>query len=326
MQDKVLNQRRTTAFNGAKLWQLLLENSALVVLIIMLVVAGLSSDRFYTTTNINNIIAQSVPLGIVSLGMLFVILTGGIDLSVGSVMALCSVITSMVIPEAGVLAALGGGVGVGALCGAFSGLLVSLGKLAPFVATLATMTIARGLSLIWSKGQPIFVESDPFVDFGVGRFMGLPLTAFVLFAVWFAALTCLRKSMFGRLVIAIGSNETAVRYSGVKVDWFKFAVYVISGVACAIAGIISATRTGVGSPILGIAFELDVIAAVVIGGASMTGGRGTTLNTIIGVFILAIIGNLMNLMSIPGYHQQVVKGFIIIGAVLIEGLKRHKAT
>jgi len=299
----------------------LLNQSALVVFVAMLVVSLFLTDRFLTVDNITNILRQSVPLGIVSLGLLFVILTGGIDLSVGSLMALVSVIVALVIPANGLILGVLAGVIAGTLLGAFSGTLVAVFQIAPFIATLATMTVARGVALIVSKGQPIFIDDTAFNDFGVANWFGIPTTFYLLVACFLITLFLYRKTVFGRLTISIGSNETATRFAGIRVAYYKFGVYALCGLACGIAGVVASTRTGVGSPILAIGFELDAIAAVVVGGASLAGGRGTVLNTLIGVLILSIISNVMNLMNIPGYHQQVVKGAIIIMAVMLESLK-----
>ena len=299
----------------------LLNQSALVVFVAMLVVSLFLTDRFLTVDNITNILRQSVPLGIVSLGLLFVILTGGIDLSVGSLVALVSVIVALVIPENGLILGVLAGVIAGTLLGAFSGTLVAVFQIAPFIATLATMTVARGVALIVSKGQPIFIDDTAFNDFGVANWFGIPTTFYLLVACFLITLFLYRKTVFGRLTISIGSNETATRFAGIRVAYYKFGVYALCGLACGIAGVVASTRTGVGSPILAIGFELDAIAAVVVGGASLAGGRGTVLNTLLGVLILSIISNVMNLMNIPGYHQQVVKGAIIIMAVMLESLK-----
>jgi ribose transport system permease protein len=317
-QNKVM-QDATRSWKKALLF--LANNSTIFVFIIMLVLAGVLSDKFYSIDNITNVLRQSVPLGLVALGMFYVILTGGIDLSVGSIMALVSVIVAMLIPSVGLPMAILISLISATIMGCVSGGLVSYFKIAPFVTTLALMTIARGLSLIISKGQPIFIDDMSFVDFGSGYFLGLPLPVFVIIIAGAIAHFVYQHTSFGRLVISIGSNEVATRFAGIRVERLKFAVYAISGFACGVAGIIAATRTGVGSPVLGIAFELDAIAAVVVGGASLSGGRGTVVNTIIGVLILTVISNLMNLMNISGYHQQVVKGVIIILAVILESFK-----
>ncbi|KTJ68261.1 sugar ABC transporter permease [Enterobacter cloacae subsp. cloacae] len=302
----------------------LINNSTLVVFILMLVIAGILSDKFYSGDNITNVLRQSVPLGLAALGMLFVILTGGIDLSVGSVMAFISVAVAIFIPEIGLWPAVFASLSVAAIIGAGAGVLVTLFNIAPFIATLAMMTIARGLALIISQGQPIFIDDVTLVDFGIGYFLGLPMPVYVLLFFALLAQFIYKYTVFGRLTISIGSNETATRFAGIKVGWYKFAVYALSGFACGLAGLLASTRTGVGSPVLSIGFELDVIAAVVVGGASLAGGRGNVVNTIVGVMILSIISNLMNLMNISGYNQQVVKGLIIIAAVMLESLKSRQ--
>ncbi|WP_425294666.1 ABC transporter permease [Kosakonia calanthes] len=300
------------------------NNSTLIVFLLMLVIAGFLSDRFYSGDNITNVLRQSVPLGLAALGMLFVILTGGIDLSVGSVMAFISVAVAIFIPEIGLWPALFASLFIAAIIGAGAGTLVTLFNIAPFIATLAMMTIARGLALIISKGQPVFIDDMSFVDFGTGYLFGLPKPVYVLVVFALLAHCVYKYTVFGRLTISIGSNETATRFAGIKVGWYKFAVYALSGFACGLAGVLASTRTGVGSPVLSVGFELDVIAAVVVGGASLAGGRGNVMNTIVGVMILSIISNLMNLMNISGYNQQVVKGLIIIAAVMLESLKSRQ--
>nr|WP_272680622.1 ABC transporter permease [Providencia sp. PROV129] len=304
-----------------KIAKLIGENSTLLVFIIMLVVAGFLSDRFYSADNITNVLRQSVPLGLATLGMLFVILTGGIDLSVGAIMALVSVVVALMIPDIGLWPALAVGIIMATIIGAFAGILVTWFNIAPFIATLAMMTIARGLGLIISKGQPVFIDDPALIEFGTGYLFGIPLPVYVFGIFILLAQFLYKHTVFGRLVVSIGSNETATRFAGIRVNYYKLAVYALSGLACGIAGILATTRTGVGSPVLAVGFELDVIAAVVVGGASLAGGRGTVINTIIGVLILSIISNLMNLMNISGYNQQVVKGIIIIIAVMLESIK-----
>ena len=307
--------------SAGRILRALLNQSSLVVFVLMIVISVTLTDHFLTVDNITNILRQSVPLGIVSLGLLFVILTGGIDLSVGSLMALVSVCVALVVPEHGIALGVLAGIVAGTLCGAFSGTLVAVFRIAPFIATLATMTVARGVALIISRGQPIFIDDTAFNDFGIANWFGVPSTFYLLVACFLVALFLYRKTVFGRLTISIGSNETATRFAGIRVAYYKFGVYALGGLACGIAGVVASTRTGVGSPILAIGFELDAIAAVVVGGASLAGGRGTVLNTLIGVLILSIISNVMNLMNIPGYNQQVVKGAIIIMAVMLESMK-----
>jgi ribose transport system permease protein len=278
---------------------------------------------FFSHTNITNLLRQVSGIGIISMGMLLVILTGGIDLSVGSVVALTSVLCGYFLQFMPLPVALACSVIAGIMVGSFSGYLVAVHRMAPFIATLAAMTIARGAGFIISKGSPIIIGTagSGLTDFGTGSIIGIPYPVFLMFAIFFLVFFILKYTVFGRLIIAIGSNEEAVRLSGIKLKYYKFAVYGMTGGFAALAGIISTSRTGVGSPIIGVGLELDVIAAVVIGGASLSGGKGTALNTLLGVLILGIIGNLMNLQNVPAYPQQVIKGLIIIAAVLMQGYK-----
>lgn len=304
----------------------LLKYNTLLILIILIIVSSIASDAFFTSRNITNLLRQVSGIGIVSLGMLLVILTGGIDLSVGSIVAFAGVLSayfliSMPLPIAIGLTVLSGG-----LIGSVSGYLVAIRRMAPFIATLALMTIVRGSGFIISKGTPVILEDSgqTLKDFGSNYFLGIPYPVILMFIVFIFVYLVLKYTVFGRLIIAIGSNEESVRLSGIHVWIYKFSVYSICGAFAAIAGIISTSRTGVGSPILGIGLELDAIAAVVIGGASLKGGKGSAVNTLLGIIILGMIGNIMNLMNVPGYPQQVIKGLIIIFAVLLQGIKRKE--
>jgi ribose transport system permease protein len=303
-----------------KYLQFIIKYNTVFIFLIMLVVSALVSDVFFTSANLFNLIRQVTPVGIISMGMLLVILTGGIDLSVGSIVAmvgvLCALFTKTMSLPLAILASLSCGLMVGSL----SGYLVSIHKMAPFIATLALMSIVRGLGFIFSKGAPVLVSEDAtaLTDFGSGSFLGFPNPAYVLVLVFAITAVLLKYNVFGRIVIAVGSNEEAVRLSGIKVAAYKFSVYVIAGGLSALAGIITTARTAVGSPVMGMGMELDVIATVVIGGASLSGGKGSAINTLLGVLILGMIGNIMNLLNIPAYSQQVIKGLIIIFAVLLQ--------
>jgi ribose transport system permease protein len=315
-------------FSASLLFQktidLVLKYNTLIILILLIITSSFISDAFFTSRNVTNLLRQISGIGIVSLGMLLVILTGGIDLSVGSIVAFAGVLSayfllSMPFPVAIVLTILSG-----VLIGSVSGYLVSIRRMAPFIATLALMTIVRGLGFIISKGTPVILEEsgESLKNFGSNYLLGIPYPVILLFIVFIFVYLVLKYTVFGRLIIAIGSNEESVRLSGINVWIYKFSVYSICGAFAAIAGIISTSRTGVGSPILGVGLELDAIAAVVIGGASLKGGKGTAVNTLLGIIILGMIGNIMNLMNVPGYPQQVIKGLIIIIAVLLQGIKR----
>ena len=314
---------KISRLNYKNIGRLLLEYNTIVICIIMVLISSIVSDVFFTSTNLANLLRQVSGIGVLSLGMLLVILTGGIDLSVGSMVAMTSVLCGIFILNLPLPLAIACTILAGVLVGAFSGYLVSVHRIAPFIATLALMTVARGLGYIFSKGSPIILDDGgaPLISFGSGYLLGIPNPVLLMLLVFISVAVLLRYTVFGRLIIAIGSNEEAVRLSGIRVMYYKWMVYAISGGFGALAGIISTSRTGVGSPIIGVGLELDVIAAVVIGGASLNGGRGTALNTILGVLILGMIGNIMNLLNIPGYPQQVIKGIIIIAAVLLQGLQ-----
>ena len=294
-------------------------NTAFIFLV-MLVVSATISDVFFTPSNLFNLVRQVTPVGIISMGMLLVILTGGIDLSVGSIVAMVGVLSALFTQTMPLPVAILASLACGLVIGSISGYLVSMHRIAPFIATLALMSIVRGLGFIFSKGAPVLVNENAtaLTDFGSGNALGIPNPALVLFLVFAVTAVMLRYNVFGRIVIAIGSNEEAVRLSGIKVSIYKFSVYAISGGLAALAGLITTARTAVGSPVMGTGMELDVIAAVVIGGASLNGGKGTALNTLLGVLILGMIGNIMNLLIIPAYSQQVIKGLIIIFAMLLQ--------
>jgi ribose transport system permease protein len=307
--------------SGAKKYiQLLIKNNTQVIFLIMLIVSGIFSNAFFTSSNLFNLIRQVTPVGIISMGMLLVILTGGIDLSVGSVVAMSGVLTAFFTQLMDWPSSVFLSITAGLMVGMISGYFVAYQKMAPFIVTLALMTIVRGVGFIISNGAPIMVHEEEMalVNFGSGYFLGLPNPAIVLFIVFGIVHVILKYNVFGRIVIAIGSNEEAVRLSGIKVSRYKFVVYMIAGALSSLAGIMIVSRTSVGSPVMAVGMELDVIAAVVIGGASLKGGKGSALNTLLGVLILGMIGNIMNLKDVPAYPQQVIKGVIILFAVLLQ--------
>ncbi|MGQ1786379.1 MULTISPECIES: ABC transporter permease [unclassified Saccharicrinis] len=299
----------------------LIKYNTIFIFAILVIFSSLISDVFFSSINISNLLKQVSGVGIVSIGMLIVILTGGIDLSVGSMVALMGVIFALLTNSIVLSLAIVLTLAIGFAIGSVSGWLVTKHKMAPFIATLALMTIARGFAFIYSKGAPVVFQTKGGLlmqDFGNGSLLGIPNVAIVFIVVVAVAHIMLRYNVFGRLVIAIGSNEEASVLSGIKVNKYKFLVYSISGCLAAGAGIIAASRTNLGSPNFGVALELDAIAAVVIGGASLKGGKGTAINTLMGVLILGLIGNILNLLNVPSYPQQVIKGLIIIFAVLLQ--------
>jgi ribose transport system permease protein len=301
---------------------LIQEYGIFLAFLLLVVVLSFSNEFFLTGGNISNVLLQTSINGVLAIGMTFVILTRGIDLSVGSVMALGSVLTGYFIAFSGfgtvttiVLVLLSG-----AACGLVTGGFIAYMRLPSFVMSLAMMAIARGLSLIISEGRPIPLEDagDAFSNFGSGFLFGIPQPVILMFVVFIIGGVILNFTRFGRIITAIGSNEEAVRLSGIAVPRYILAVYVISGVLAAVAGIISSSRTGVGSAQVGVGAELNVIAAVVIGGASLMGGKGGVINTLLGALVMGIIANIMNLAGVPGYHQQVYMGTIIVIAMLLQ--------
>lgn len=323
---------------GQRAFRLFLEHNALVMLAILVIVSSVMSDAFLSWQNITNLLRQLVPLLLVSIGMLLVILTGGIDLSVGSVAAVGGVALVIVLnlsPDGSVgwlLISVLVATVTGVLLGAITGSFVAFFRMAPFVASLAMMTIARGIAYIISNGQPQRFELNQVAaqilrDFGSKSVPVLNVSWPILFGTVFIVffILLMRYTSYGRLTVATGSNETAVRLAGISVARYKLLAYAICGALSALAGVIVASRSGVATPGAGVALELDAIAACVIGGALLSGGKGTVFNTMIGVLVLGLIGNIMNLLSVPAYPQQVVKGAIIIFAVLLQGVGRRDA-
>lgn len=305
--------------------KLLIRYNTIVIFIVLVIFSALISDVFFTSINLSNLLKQVSGVGIISIGMLLVILTGGIDLSVGSLVALLAVVFAIMVNSVVLPAAILITIVIGFILGSGSGYLVAYQKMAPFIATLALMTIARGLGFIYSKGSPVTFKTsggELMTKFGNESFLGIPYIAIIFILIVIITQIMLRYNVFGRIIIAIGSNEEATHLSGIKVKKYKFLVYAISGALAGIAAIVVASRTNLGSPNMGMAWELDAIAAVVIGGASLNGGKGSAVNTLMGVLILGLIGNILNLLNVPSYPQQVVKGAIIIFAVLLQRFEK----
>ncbi|WP_341302104.1 ABC transporter permease [Lysinibacillus sp. FSL H8-0500] len=304
--------------------EFLINNNTFIILLLLIIISAMLSDTFLTTMNIRNILLQQAGPILVAIGLLYVILAGGIDLSVGSIMALGATISALLITDIGLhfSVSIAVAVIVGLLFGVFSGALVAYTGIQGFVATLATMTIARGVAFVLTEGRPIKVETGT-IDVLTSKDFLYPL-------IWIAMLLIVmftfiqRYTGFGRKVVAIGSNETAVQLAGVRTKVYVMSTYAISGALAALAGVFVASRTSTGSATIGMGQELDAIAAVVIGGASLMGGKGFVLNTVAGALILGLIGNIMNLMAVPSYPQDIIKGIIIIAAVLLQIMTSKK--
>ncbi|MCU9595263.1 ribose ABC transporter permease [Caldibacillus thermolactis] len=295
--------------------------ASLLALILLVGVVTVLNPAFLEPANLMNLLRQISINGLIAFGMTFVILTGGIDLSVGSTLALTSALAAgMMVAGVDPILTIFIAVLIGAILGAVNGLFIAKGKMAPFIVTLATMTIYRGLTLLYTEGKPItgFGDSYAFQLFGKGYFLGIPVPAVTMIIVFVVLWFMLHKMSFGRKTYAIGGNEKAALISGIRVDRVKVMIYSISGMMAALAGMILTSRLGSAQPTAGQTYEMDAIAAVVIGGTSLAGGKGRIAGTFIGVLIIGILNNGMNLLGISAFYQQVVKGVVILIAVLLD--------
>ncbi len=306
----------------------------LMALVLICVILSLANEYFLTGRNFVNVLRQASINGILAIGMTFVILTRGIDLSVGSVVALAGVVsasfatTSATAAIAGApypaLLALAVGIAVGIAAGWINGWIVARHKVPAFVVTLGMLSAARGLTLIYSGGKPVQALTPGYRYVGTADIAGIPMPV-ILFAIVFAvSLFVLNTTRFGRRIYAAGGNPHAARVSGISVARVKITVYMISGGLAGLAGMILAARTGSALPQAGIAYELDAIAAVVIGGTSLSGGIGKVTGTLIGALLIAVVNNGLDLMGVESYYQQVIKGGLIVAAVMLDRA-RHKA-
>lgn len=305
----------------------------LIALILTCLVLSVASEFFLTPRNIVNVLRQSSIKGILAIGMTFVILTRGIDLSVGSVVALAGIIAASLASTSSTAMVMGGpypaflaiavGLMVGASAGAVSGVIVSRFAVPSFVATLGMLSAARGLTLLYSDGRPVPALTDGFRWIGTGDIYGVPMPV-VIFAIVFAvAYWVLGSTRFGRHVYAAGGNPHAAEVSGINVRRIRLYVYIISGTLAGLAGMILAARTGSALTQAGIAYELDAIAAVVIGGTSLSGGVGRVTGTLIGALLIGVVNNGLDLLGVESYYQQVIKGLLIVAAVMLDQA-RHK--
>lgn len=322
-----MNDKQTT-------WQLVSRFQSLLVLALMILAMGLLSDKFLTTANGWNIMRQISVNVCLSIGMTMVILSGGIDLSVGSVLAFASAITAGLVkvpislPWLGVelqctaLGAILAGLLVGSALGWFNGLMITRVRIPPFVATLAMLGIARGMTMLWTKGFPITGLGDEFAAIGTGSVLGIPAPVWIaaILVGVFAVVT--KKTRFGRYIYAVGGNEQTAIHSGINVRRIKLLVYTLAGALSATAGTIVISRLNSAQPNAGMGYELDSIAAVVIGGTSLSGGRGSILGTVIGCLIIGVLNNGLVLLDVSPNWQQVVKGAVILLAVAVDRLRQ----
>jgi ribose/xylose/arabinose/galactoside ABC-type transport system permease subunit len=296
--------------------------------LIMLVFFSVLNPKFLAIRNLVNIVRQVSFNSILAMGMTMVIMTGGIDLSVGSVLALSAVVTASLV-QAGrqivpVPAAVLAGLLLGTFCGFLSGVIVTKGKIAPFITTLVMMTIARGVAQLLTKGRPITGLADSFVFLGAGSVLMVPVPIFILAVITYISYFILNNTKLGRYIYAVGGNELAARASGLKVIKIKWFVYAFSGAMAALVGIILTARLNSATPILGAGYELDAIAAAVIGGTSMEGGRGKINRSLIGGLIIGTISNGLDILNVSAYWQQIIKGLIILVAVFLDKASADK--
>jgi ribose transport system permease protein len=307
-----------------------LRTSGLIwVLLAMCVAAAIISPAFLNPFNIINVLRQVALFGIVSVGMTFVILTAGIDLSVGSIVAVTAVTSAMLL-DAGIAIPLVivAGLAVGTVMGAGNGIGITLGGIPPFIMTLGMMVMGRGFAMTISGGHPIHFRevAASFAWLGQGNFVGLPVPVWIFAAVAAVAWFTLRFTPYGRNIYAVGSNPEAARLSGINVPLTVFGVYVISGFLSALTALIFVSRLTVGEPVAGVGLELEAIAITVIGGTSLFGGEGSVLGTILGAAIIAVLANILNLFGVTPFTQQIVKGAIIVAAVLFEMQRRRRSS
>ncbi len=300
--------------------------SVLGILLLICVVFALGSSEFLTTSNLLNVALQTSIIAIVAIGMSFVIFTAGIDLSVGSMMALAGAIAAGMAVRQGfdTYVSITIGLGIGLILGAVNGLMIVKGGIPPFVATLSMLAIARGLTLVYTDGRPIAGLDEQFIFWGTGQVWGIPLPVIIMAVIAVVAHIITRYTPFGLHVYSTGGNEETTRLAGVSPDRIKLAVYMISGFLAALGGILLTARLWSAQPNAAVGWELDAIAAPVLGGTSLFGGVGSIGGTVIGAFIIGVLSNGLNLMGVPSYYQQVIKGLVFILAVTVDLINKRR--
>lgn len=321
----------TPAVTSASAWKSWLQQGlAFSTLIVLVLFFWAASPRFLTWSNVSGILLATAVIGILALGTTFVIITAGIDLSVGTGMTLCSVMTGIFAVDMGLpmIVAVILGILTGGVIGLVNGLNVAILGLPPFIATLAMMMVAQGLALVVSGVAPIYFQDVPgFQSIALGKLIpGLPNAVLIMFGIAVLAWFLLSKTVLGRITVAIGSNEEAARLSGIDTRRWKLIIYVVGGLFTGLAGVVMASRLGSAQPQLGVGYELQAIAAVIIGGTSLMGGRGSIVGTLIGALIMSVLINGLRIMSIQTEWQNVVLGVVIALAVFFDILRDKRAT
>ncbi|MCQ2373705.1 MAG: ribose ABC transporter permease, partial [Phascolarctobacterium sp.] len=305
---------------------LLKKSGALIGLVVLFAIIACLNSSFIEPGNLKNLLRQVSINALISFGMTFVILTGGIDLSVGSILALSSALMgSFIVGGMDPILAIVVACLIGTVLGAVNGVIVTMGRVAPFIATLATMTVFRGLTLVYTNGNPIsgLTENQAFLDFGQGYFFGIPVPAVVMLIMFAILYFILTKTPLGRKIYAVGGNEKVSFIAGIKIERVKIFCYSVTGMLCGLAGAILTSRLNSAQPTAGTGYELDAIAAVVLGGTSLSGGKGRIVGTLIGALIIGTLNNGLNILNVSSFYQQVVKGIVILLAVLAD--RNHNA-
>ena len=300
-----------------------------IAFILEFILFALLSPYFFTPDNLLNVSLQASITAIIAAGMTFVILTGGIDLSVGSLVAFAGIVATTVLktglpPVVGFILAILAGLAVGSLSGAFAGFCITRFNIAPFIVTLATMTIWRGAAFVWTDGRPVWELPAGFAFLGTGRLLAVPVPTIIMVLTFVASHIILTRTRFGRYVYAVGGNIEAARLAGIRTWRVLVNVYVLSATLAALSGILLASRMNSGQPNAGVSYELDVIAAVVVGGTSLSGGAGSIIGTFIGAMLIAVLRNGLNLLNVNSYVQQVIVGVVILLAVMLDQIRRRR--
>ncbi|VVS94133.1 ribose ABC transporter permease [Desulfoluna spongiiphila] len=301
----------------------LIEQKSLIALLVMIVIVSLLNPHFFTLANLLNILRQTAVNAIMAVGMTLVILTAGIDLSVGSILALAGAVgASLIALELPVGLCIAAALATGTAVGAVSGIIIAKGRVQAFIATLVAMTLVRGLTLVYTDGRPIstgFTDTaDAFAAIGTGYLLGIPIPVWIMVVTFGLAWYLLNHTRLGRYIYALGGNEEATRLSGINTDRVKITVYAICGFLAALAGLIITSRLSSAQPTAGAGYELDAIAAVVLGGTSLMGGKGTIMGTLIGALIIGFLNNALNLLDVSSYYQMIAKAVVILLAVLVD--------
>ncbi|MFD0714585.1 ABC transporter permease [Paenibacillus sp. GCM10027626] len=322
MNEAMAQERRSTEKSGSagrQLKHFFSEYGIIAAMAVLVITLTILSPNFLSSSNMLNLFKQVSINVILAMGMTFVILTKGIDLSVGSVLAFSGIVAaSLATGDGNTFLAVLAGLGAGLVLGAINGVIVAKGKVAPFIATLGMMAAARGFTYIYSDGRPISDLAPGYLSIASGSFLGIPIPVWIILIVFALCTVLLYNTKFGRYVFAVGGNENAAKTSGIGVSKTLIAVYCISGLLAGLAGVILSSRVSAGLPQSGVSYELDAIAAVVIGGTSLAGGRGRLWGTLVGALIIGILNNGLDLLGVSSYWQQVVKGAIIVIAVLVD--------